>query len=359
MKMRTYNNMLIRIFFILIPVMICMGPESLSQTCSQEDLALLPGAWKPGLKGSENGPSAADLVREKEIITEVFNMIKEQYEPRGCVVSWSGVYGYNPAVAKDWAGNPFGLGAYFLRYLCDKQKPGQHYVDVATPTSLYVNFNEFHRVKAAEIPDDEEEKFFRFRTLPENKGGYYFFKENVDYNDKIKKYTWLFTYDNKLPYRHVTKKEYLLNMLDIFNAKIKEQDQNYAVMKTKNLPEEVMAYYAESNASIRLWYQQPIDEINEMLKNLSEKELSEPAIIASDGSGSPLDKFVELGSPYSFILIRPDLSYYNTKLPLSAPQMISIVLTISHGDPVFEHVYSTISKAIEENINEFKALLAD
>ncbi|RZS98634.1 hypothetical protein [Cecembia calidifontis] len=130
-------------------------------------------------------------------------------------------------------------------------------------------------------------------------------------------------------------------------------------MKTKNLPEEVMVYYTERNASTRLWYQQPIDEINEMLKNLSEKELSEPAIIASDGSGYPLDKFVELGSPYSFILIRPDLSYYNTKLPLSAPQMFSIVLTISHGDPVFEHIYSTISKGIEENIPQFKALLAD
>lgn len=348
-----------QIIFILFIVGALIGLDAKAQDCSQEELTLKPGVWKSGLGGSINGPSAADLAREKVVVNKVFQIIKNLYDPIGCVVSGSEIYGYNPAVAKDWVANPFGYGAFFLRYLCDPGKQGQHYVDVATPTSFYINFNEFGWVKAAEIADDEEEKFFRFRSLPENKGGYYFFKEDVDYNDKIKKYTWLITYDNKLPYRNVTKKEYLLNMRDIFNAKIKEFEQNFAVMKTKNLPEEQMAYYAESNASTRLWYQKPIDEINDMLENLSEEELSEPAIIASDGSGSPLDEFVKLGKPYSFILIKPDLSYYNTKLPMSAPQMFSIVLTVSHGDPVFEHVYSTISKAIEENINEFKALLAD
>lgn len=330
-----------------------------AQTFTQEELALLPGVWKPGLKGSESGPSGADLAREKEVVAKVFNIIKGHYEPTGCEVSWAGVYGYNPAVAKNWVANPFGFGAFFLRYLCDKKKPGQYYVDVATPTSLYVNFNEFHRVKAAEIPDDEEEKFFRIRSLPENKGEYYFFKEDVDYNKNIKKYTWLFTYDSKMPYRQVTKKEYLLNMREIFHSKIKEEDQNYAVMRSKNLSEEEKTYYAGVYESSRRHFQEPVDKINEMLESLGEEQLSEPAIIAGDGSGSPLDEFVELGKPYSFILIKPDLSYYNTKLPMSAPQMFSIVLTISHGDPVFEHIYSTISKAIEGNIYEFKALLAD
>ncbi|MCF1751174.1 hypothetical protein [Mariniradius sediminis] len=346
------------VFFIMLFVAWVFSGAS-AQTCRQEELTKMPGVWKAGLKGSTSGVSAVDLAKEKEIVAKVFNIIKEHYQPMGCEVSWSGVYGYNPAVAKDWAANPFGFGAYFLRYLCDKQKPGQHYVDVATPTSLYVNFNEFHWVKAAEIADDREEKFFRFRSLPENKEGYYFFKEDVDYNDKIKKYTWLFTYDNKLPYRNVTKKEYLLNMLDIFNTKIEEADKNYALVKTKNFPAEDMRYYTESHASTRAWFQKPIDEINNMLKTLSEEELSEPAIITSRGDGFPLSDFVEMGKQYSDILIKPDLSYYNTKLPLSAPQMFSIVLTISHGDPVFEHIYTTISKAIEENINEFKALLAD
>ncbi|RPA70397.1 hypothetical protein EF405_03765 [Cyclobacteriaceae bacterium YHN15] len=357
--MKMLSNKYKRIIFFMLLFWILTGPEAISQNCSQEELAEMPGDWKPGLQGSTSGVSAADLAKEKEVVAKVFNIIKEHYEPMGCEVSWSGIYGYNPAVAKGWVANPYGFGSHFLRYLCDKEKPGQSYVDVSTPTSLYINFNEFHWVKAAEITDDREEQFFRFRSIPENKGGYYFFKEDVDYNDKIKKYTWLFTYDNKLPYRNVTKKEYLSNMKEIFNAKIKEADQNYAVIKDRNLTEEEKAYYADVNASTHRFFQEPIDKINEMLKNLGEEELSKPAIIQSRGDGFPLSDFVEMGKQYSDILIKPDLSYYNTKLPMSAPQMFCIVFTVSHGDPVFEHVYNTISKAIEENINQFKALLAD
>lgn len=90
---------------------------------------------------------------------------------------------------------------------------------------------------------------------------------------------------------------------------------------------------------------------------MSEKELSEPAIIKSSGGDSPIDNFVPEGTEYSNILVKPNLAYYNTKLPRSAPQVISITLTVSHGDPVFEHIYEHITKAI--NINKFKAMLTD
>ena len=108
-------------FLIFHVFLVCVSAQV---PCSQEELTKKPGVWKPGLQGSTSGVSAADLAREKEVVAKTFNIIKENYQPTGCVVSWSGVYGFNPATGKDWAANPYGLGAYFLRYLCDPQNPG-------------------------------------------------------------------------------------------------------------------------------------------------------------------------------------------------------------------------------------------
>lgn len=330
-----------------------------SQTCTQEDLAKIPGVWKLGLQGSTTGVSAADLAREKEVVAKAFNIIKENYQPTGCVASWAGVYGFNPATGKDWVANPYGLGVYFLRYLCDRKKPGQHYVDVATPTTLYINFNEFESVKAANLTDDHHDGFLTFRQLPVLKNGYYFFKKDVDYNEQIKEYIWLFTYNNKLPYRNVTKKEYLMNRTTFFIDRIKEINHNDSINRSREYTPEEREYYVSSYNQQREFYNEPLRKIGEMLNRMNEAELSEPAIIRSRGDGFPLPDFVQMGVENADILVLPDLAYYNKNLPLSAPQMFSIVLTISHGDPVFEHVYSSISKIIEENIDKFRALLAD
>ena len=81
---------------------ILLSLKASSQTCQQEELTKKPGVWKTGLQGSTSGVSAADLAREKEVVAKAFNIIKENYQPMGCVVSWSGVYGFNPATGKDW-----------------------------------------------------------------------------------------------------------------------------------------------------------------------------------------------------------------------------------------------------------------
>lgn len=350
------NKLLCFITFLSF-VVICFS--SRAQTCLQEELTKKPGIWKTGLQGSTSGVSAADLAREKEVVAKAFNIIKENYQPKGCVVSWAGVYGFNPATGKEWAANPFGFGAYFLRYLCDTQKPGQHYVDVATPTSLYINFNEFEWVKAANLADDHHDGFLSFRQLPADKNGYYYFKKDVDYNTKIKKYIWLFTYDNKLPYRHFTKKEFLLNRTAFFNERIKEINYNDSISGLQKYTAEERQYYADSYHQQRGFYNEPLRKVREMLNSMNETELSEPAITKSRGDGFPLPDFVQDGVEYADILMVPDLDYYNKSLPLSAPQMFSIVLIISHGDPVFEHIYASISKIIEENINRFRAILAD
>lgn len=355
-----YANLSARlIYLILLLSFIMPSLMAFSQTCSQEDLAKIPGVWKQGLQGSTTGVSAADLAREKEVVAKAFNIIKENFQPMGCVVSWAGVYGFNPATGKDWVANPYGLGAYFLRYLCDTQKPGQHYVDVSTPTNLYINFNAFEWVKAANLTDDHHDGFLTFRQLPALKNGYYFFKKDVDYNSKIKKYIWLFTYNNKLPYRHFTKKEFLLNRTAFFNERIKEINHNDSISRSWDLnPEDRDSYIVSFNQQ-REFYNEPRRKIRELLNSMNEAEFSEPAIIRSRGDGFPLPDFVQMGVEYSDILMLPDLTYYNKNLPASAPQMFSIVLTISHDDPVFEHVYISISKIIEENIDKFRALLAD
>jgi len=345
-----------RCIILLAGILISMNTSS--QTCSQEELVKKPGIWKQGLQGSTTGVSAADLAREKEIVAKAFSIIKEGYNPVGCEVSYAGVYGFNHANGKNWVANPYGFSAYFLRYLCDSKKPGQYYVDVATPTKLNINFNliagMYYGSYAAELPDDDKVGFVAIKKLPEYKNGYYFLESDVQYNDKIKEYTWYFFYDNKLPYKRVTKGEYLEYLKKNFNEKIEELNSNEARMKTT-------PYYTDDDKKLyvgqREYYAQPLQEIKEMLKYMRTEELDEPAIIQSTAGESPIDRFVPEGTIYSRILVKPDLSYYNTGLNRYEPQAISIVLTIFHGDPVFEHVFEHVSKAID--VNKFKALLKD
>lgn len=344
--------------FLIVLLATMYWTVALSQPCSQEELTKKPGTWKPGLQGSTTGVSAADLAREKEIVAKAFSIIKEGYSPVGCEVSYAGVYGFNQANGKNWVANPYGFSAYFLRYLCDSQKPGQYYVDVSTPTKLNINFNliegMYNGKYAADLPDDVKEGFVAIKKLPEYKNGFYFLESDVEYNDKIKEYTWYIFYDNKLPYKRVTKREYLEYLKKNFNEKIEEINANEARMKKT-------PYYTDDDKKLyagqREYYALPLQEVEQMLKIMHTEELDEPAIIQSTAGESPIDRFVPEGTKYSRILVKPDLSYYNTGLNRYEPQAISIVLTIFHGDPVFEHVFEHVSKAID--VNKFKALLKD
>jgi hypothetical protein len=277
----------------------------------------------------------------------------------GCQVSYGGIYGFNTAYGKNWLANPFGLSMFFLRYLCEHDNSGNYYVDVSTPTTLDVRVNKFQMYNielfAAEFPDGHETGFIMVSKLPDYKNGYYFIETQADYNKKIKTYTWIICYNDKLPFKHLTRREYLILKQAEFKLKIDEINNRVLAKKARGdefTPEDIEFYERQ-----REYYGKPIRSIEEMLQTKNVSELESPAVIQTRGDLNPLPNLVEIGTPDSEILIKPNPDYYNKKLPKHAPQLFSINLTIEHDDPVFEDVFEKISKAID--IKKFRTMLGE
>ncbi len=328
-----------------------------SQPCKQVELIKLPGEWKQGIKGSVNNVSSANLVKEKEVVQSILNMFMEGYKPMGCRVTYSGVYGYNVYSGKNWISDPYGLSAFFLRYLCDPNNMKKYYVDISTPTHLEVSVNKFKpengEIYAAELPEDDEDGYISIRKIPEYINGCYFMESTSDANKNYITYFWMICNSDKLPYKHLTQKEYLLKKLAEYKSKILEINERELVRKSRDLlTDEDIEFYIDQ----RDYYRKPIVLIEEMLQNKSNAELESPAVTDYPGDTQrPLPKLVEMGTPNADILIVPNPDYYNRNLPKYVPQLFSINLTISKGDPVFEDVLEKISKAV--NVKKFKALL--
>jgi len=226
-------------------------------------------------------------------------------------------------------------------------------------TNLQVAVNKFTPLNvefyAAELPDDHEEGYVGIRKIPEYIDGYYFMESTSSYSSKIKTYFWMIGYAGKLPYKHVTQKEYLLKTEADYKIKIQEINEKEAARKKRGdeLTQDDIEFYDRQ----RNYYGNPLILIGNMLESKSEEELASPAVILHPGDLQPLSNLVAMGTPNADILIKPNPDYFNKSLPKHAPQLFSINLTISQGDPVFEDVYEKISKAVD--IKKFKAMLGE
>jgi hypothetical protein len=301
-----------------------------AQDCSQEQLRQKPGTWKTGRQGSIVNVAPADLAREKSVLASVHKMVSTGYNPVGCEISYNTVYGKNPGTGQVFIGDPYHYAMYILRYLCD---PGssdriKSYVDHSTPTTVNISANVIYTLGtlyAANLPADDFRGYLKLKQRPVIKDGYYFMGEEVvgdsHLKNKIKEYRWLVTYGDTLPFSYLDRKEYLLI-------------QKKRLEKTMQESPGEKAYLSQYMENIT--------------RNLSmpEPNLMKPAVCMWNEE-ERFEKFVEEGTPGSFIAIKPNLAYYRKNLPKSAPQFFYIAYKISHGDPVFEENMANIQRAVD------------
>lgn len=344
---------------VILSQMLMFAGPGYSQPCVEAELFKLPGEWKAGLKGSTMNVSKESLAKEMQTVQSIFEIFKAGYNPMGCRVHYSGVYGFNTAYGKNWIANPYGLSMFFLNYACEPDNSGKHYVNISTSTSLHVSINMFQMerfdVFAAELPEDDETGYISIRGFPEYKDGYYYYVTQADYNSDIKTHTWIICYNGKLPFKHVTQKEYL--QLTIADYKKKIQEINDRENATKNRGDKLTPEDVEFYNSQKEYFGKPIRLIEEMLQTKSVEELESPAAIYHPGDLQPFSGLVEMGTPDANILIKPNPDYFNKSLPKHVPQLFSINLKVQHGYPVFEDVFEKISRAVD--IKKFKAMLGE
>jgi len=309
---------------------ICIALISLSssaQDCTKELLAQKPGTWKIGLKGSIANVTAADLAKEKAVLASIHKMISSNYSPVGCEVSYSTVFGKYPMEGQVYKADPYYYTMFILRYLCDQNSAdkSKYYVDISTPTTVNIVANAMYWLNslyAASIPTDDFRGYLKMEVRPVKKDGYYFMSnEKVDPKQEIVEYRWLITYNDTLPFTYVSRKEYLL-------------------IQKKRLEKSVK----ESPGSEK-YTQKYFDRISEYLEK-PESELSQDAICMWNYE-ERFKGFVEEGPRGSFIAVKPNLSYFRKKLPMSSPQFFTVVYKIAQGDPVFEANIAAIKEAVD------------
>jgi len=303
---------------------------SSAQECSKELLKQKPGTWKAGMQGSIINVSAADLAKEKSILSSIHKMVAEQYKPSGCQVLYSMSWAKSQVAGQTWIADPYYYSMYVLRYLCDPNSKDKtkYYVDYATPTTVNIMANAMlylNALYAANIPEDDFRGYLKLKSRPVKKDGYYFMGEEVvgdsHLENKIKEYRWLITYNDTLPFLYLSRKEYLL-------------------IQKKRLEKSIIEMPSEKK-----YLEKYLSNINEYLKK-TENELNLPAVCMWNDE-ERFDKFVEEDTNGSFIAIKPNLQYYHKKLPKSSPQFFSVIFKIAHGDPVFEENISNIKKAVD------------
>jgi hypothetical protein len=301
-----------------------------AQDCTPEILAKKAGTWKAGQQGSIHNVSATDLVKEKLVIAGIHQMVNTKYNPKGCQISYSNVYGKELGAGQNWIADPYHYSMYILRFICDgnSKDKSKYYVDYSTPTTVDITANvifSLNNLYASNIPDDDFRGYLKLKQKPQKIDGYYFMGEEVVGDNgtayEIKESRWLITYSDTLPFYYVSRKEYLLIQKKRLEKSIKE------------------------NSGDKGYSNKFINNINEYLK-MPEVELNKPAICMWNEE-ERFEKFVDEGTKGSFISVKPNLDYYHKKLPKSSPQFITVVYTLAAGDPVFEENISNIKKAVD------------
>lgn len=354
--------------FFSFVILALMALSTAAQNCSTALLLQKPGIWKEGMKGSQGG-TAAELLKEKKLISAIHNMVKSKYTPVAVEANFNGVYDRSE---QNRAGNSYYYRIIPLNYYCDGTN-----IKTAEETGSY--FEIAANMFDAEIYDTAQgdrllmEGFNVMADRPELRDGYWFFKEiNVSLGMGItgKKSMWLITYDGKLPYAYVSRKEFLekrikaLNALQDMNAggfkdalkgidieksfKEKEFKGDAAkmndYMKKDYLPRK--AKYEKQLADNGASYAPAFAAIETQLK-MPAAELDQPAIVKVDPHSTFNYLFTTDDDPFGKNLIKPNPAYFNRKLPRSTPQFFMVSVTADDKEPIAAKFMADIIKAVD------------
>jgi len=355
-----YVILLLAIFFTM----------SLSaQVCDEESLLQKPGTWKVGMKGSEGG-TPTDLAKEKKLVAAIHTMIKSKYTPMSVEAIFSGSYG---AVYSTMPANHYAYSIIPLNYYCDGNS-----LKIAHETSTYfgINANLFD-AEIYDSPNINETStgtgYHYILDMPIEKDGYWYFNEidaGLGFGMKGKSKAWLITYNGKLPFAYVTKKEFLeARKIILANTMVAsasgfedvlnriEMEKGYKEKEYKNDPEKLKRYmkmdYTDTKARYEKLvadneknYKPAFSKIETLLK-MSEAELNQPAIVKIDPNDYLSYLFTNDDDPMGQILIKPNPGYFNKKLPKSSPQFFWIYVRANHKEPIATKFMVDIMKAVD------------
>ena len=340
-------------FFVSILLFISL--HTFSQDCTDESLLQTPGTLKADAPYNSGKLSAVDLAKHKKVVATITNMIKSKYAPLGLKALYHENYGYPVA---NRPANDYGYSIIPLNYYCEGNT-----FKTAHETSTYFSISA--NIFDVEIYDTAQgdrllaEGFNVMHDLPIEKDGIWYFREmdaSLGFGMTGKSSAWLITYDGKLPFSYVTKKEFLekrkrslsaqmLMSAAAFKDNLKniEIEKGYKEVEYKNDPEKLKKYMKMDDTDRKLRYEKLLSDneknyksafnkIDEQLK-LPAEELNKQAIVKIDPYDYLSYLFTDDNDAFGKVLIKPNPGYFNKKLPRSSPQFFGYMLEVTIKNP--------------------------
>ncbi len=309
-------------------LVLLLGWQLLSgQKCTDEAMAAKTGKWKPGIQGSIRNIAKADLVKEKSLLLAMQKKAGLQHVPAGLEIVYS--TSWNKDNTSGYFADPYSLSMYLLRYLCDDSPKG-FYVEYSSATNVVVGVNQLFAMDnlyAAPLPADHFRGYLRLFKKPELKDGAIYMGTETSDNGNIKEENWLITRGDSLPFRYLSRKEFLLLAKTRLENKIKAGEG---------------------------YLQKYLGKVKEQLLK-PEKELSQPAI-CNWSDEEQFSGFLQEGERGAFYPVVPELNYYKKGLAKSAAQFISVKYKYSVGNKVFDKNIEGLRKAF--SFEYLRSLLA-
>ncbi len=335
---------------------------SLAQENSCEDLLQKAGSW--GRTSRTERAPASDLAIQKKFVNAVEQQLRAQYRPgklQAEVTIWHARPNTNEPV------NVFGVTLYGMQYGCNN---GQLKLNHETSTKMMINFNQFTETQLFDTITDHMLTGFNKLShgLPvEVQPGTWQFPDNrvslgfgIEGNSKL----WLLTYDGKLPWMPVSRREFLMKRKknlhrQVADEKLRYQEQLHQMAAMKK-EQELKNDAAKLASFISSTYQPTMERIEQnYIKSMSafesviekiEKTLQEgtdlqkPAIVIRNATNHLEYDFTDKVEAFAEVLVKPNPFYFKKGAGRSVPQLITVEIIYDPKDPVASGFMQDVSQ---------------
>ena len=343
--------------------------SSSAQDCTPNSLLQKSGTWKEGLKGSASGISATDLARQNNVVAALHAMMKSKYVPMGVTADYSGAHNTPEPVT---TGNEYSYNILPLNYYCEGSAIKANH-ETSTSFSIKANFFEADIYHAAQGDRALAEGYNVMTDMPIEKDGYFYFKEkevSLGFGVSGKANMWLITYNGKLPYAYVSKKEFLEKRKQNLTAQMQTSASGFKDVlknleiergfKQKEYKDDAtklerymkMDYLSSKDRYEKLLadneknYKPALRKVDSLLR-LPAAQLSQFAIVKQDPKDHLSYLFTNDDDPFGKILIKPNPSYFDKTLPRSSPQFFCVYISGNPKDPIAAMAMADMIKAVD------------
>ena len=339
-----------------------------TQGCSEASLLQTAGNWKEGRKGSYS-VSGANLQKEIKVLAAIHAMVKSKYAPTGLEALF---HGARSSPSPDRPANGYGYSIIPLNYRCEGNSIK---TDHESSTYFQIQVNEFGAAiyDTAQGDRSSMEGYNVIPDMPVEQDGHFYFREKdvtLAFGVPGKLSEWLITYDGKLPYAYVTKKEFLEKRKSILATQMLssaagvkdvlarlEMEKGFKETEFKNDPARLKKYMTMDYLQIKARYEKQLAENDktykpaftkiETLLRMPSNELTQPAVVKNDPQDPLSYLFTNDDDPFGKVLIKPNPAYFNKQISKSSPQFFWIFIEGSHKDSIAAKFMTDIMKSVD------------